>query len=667
MKDKKIFIFAGIGLAVIIALSIFFILRNVNNKDENRLKLAQIYLSKQDYESAQRILEGILLKNPENKEAQNLLDLVIKEKLQNENKSNSDNIDNNKAESKQIIEKQIVIVQKENPKPKELPNKEEQNKENSNTDSKTQNYNELLKKGENEYKNGNYLKAIEYFNEEMKIKNDDYKVYQDLAYSYFAIDDGSSEIYSKIQKNAEKATELNKDAIDSYILLGQIYYKSKLFDKAKESFLKALSINPKKIEALEGLLVSLVALEDLENARKTAESLLERDPNNFLANQYLGKYYFSKEDWDKSIDYLSKAYSKDSTNKELNIMLAKSYYMKKMYNQVISVINNSIKTQPIYVEEGMWAALAYDKIGDKPSADKFFNLAISSKNAFDNSYLYKTYFNYGLFLKNQGEYQKAINMFQKVTELEPKYLPAYTELGFSYFSLKDYDNSIIYYEQALSMGEKSYSTYYNLGFAYYKARTKKDLNKSLTYFNSALNENKNITNVEKRSDNFANIYTIIGNMIINEDKSKAFQYYNLAVKYSSIYLETYEGILDCIIADSEKKIVNQENLIKIIETGDTRIKISVETKLEVKDSKKRFYMKSGLACFNYELYEQAYNYSMKAINLDKKYGDAYDVAIYSLIKLGKKDEALKLIDIYLGFADEKKKTELLKLVEQLTK
>jgi len=664
MNNKKVFIIVGIGLVIIIIGAIFLILNN-SKSDINRLKLAQYYLSKQDYESAQRILEGILLKNPDNQKAKDLLDLVVKQKLQNENILNSQN-NKNDLESKPIIEKQIVVVQKQEEKPKELPTQTD-NKENSNIDSKTQSYKELLKKGENEYKNGNFLKAIEYFNEALKIKSDDYQAYQDLAYTYYALDDGSTESYTKIQKNAEKAIELNKDAVESYILLGNIYYKSKLYEKAKESYQKALALNPKKIEALEGLLLSQAALEDFENAKKTAESILEKDPNNFIANQYLGKYYFNKENWDKSVEYLAKAYAKDKTNKELNIMLAKSYYMKKMYNDVVSVMINSMKIQPIYVEEGMWTALAYDKLGDKNSAEKFYNIAISTDNILDKSYLYKTYFNYGLFLVNQSNYSKAINMFFKVIELEPNYLQAYIQLGYSYFNLKDYDNSITYYEKAISLGDKSFATFYNLGFAYYKAKTKKDLNKSLTYFNSALNENKNITDVEKRSDNFANIYTIIGNMIINEDKSKAFQYYNLAVKYSSVYLETYLGIIECIIADKDKKLVNQESLIKIIETGDSRIKISVETKSSVGDSIKVFYMKSALACFIYELYNQAYTYSMKAINIDKKYGEAYDIAIQALIKLDRKDEALKLIDIYLGFADEKKKTELLKLLEQLTK
>lgn len=666
MDKKKIFTFIGLSLAAIIIIIAIVLLAGKNSKsDENRLKLAQYYLSKQDYEAAQRVLEGILLKNPENLKAKELLDLTIKEKLEKENSNNTKN--SNNIDSKPVVEKQIVIVQKEVEKPKELPKIESDTKQNNTADEKSKNYYDLIKKGETEYKNGNYLKALEYFNEALKQKNDDYLVYQNLAYTYYALDDGSSENYSKIQKNAEKALELNKEALDSYILLGQLYYKAKLYDKAKETFQKALAINPKKKEAIEGLLLSLIGLEDYENAKKTAESLLEKDPNNLIANQFLGKYYFTKENWDKATEYLSKAYEKDKSNKELNIMLAKSYYMKKMYNQVISVISNSIKIQPVYVEEGMWAALAYDKLGDKASADKFYNLAISTNNAFDNSYLYKTYFNYGLFSKNQGDFVKAINMFMKVTELEPKYLPAYIELGFAYFSLKDYDNSITYYEKAISMGDKSFGTYYNLGFAYYKAKSKKDLNKSLTYFNSALNENKNTTDVEKRSDNFANIYTIIGNMIINEDKAKAFQYYNLAVKYSSMYLETYEGILDCILADNEKKLVNQENLLKIIETGNSRIKISVETKAAVGDSIKRFFMKSALACFNYELFEQSYNYAMKAIEKDKKYGEAYDIAINALIKLGRNEEAIKLIDIYLGFADEKKKTELLKILEQLTK
>ncbi|MFN3412071.1 MAG: tetratricopeptide repeat protein [Exilispira sp.] len=665
-KKQTIFISAVIISLIIVSLFIFNKLK-LNNSDEKRLKLAQYYLEKQDYDSAQRVIENILFKNPDNQKAKELLDLVIKEKLQKATKNSNTELD----QSKPVVEKQIVIVQKEIEKPKELPEvqqvKQNETTKDNKIDEKLKSYNDLIKKGENEYKNGNYLKAIEYFNEAIKIKNDDYLAYQYIAFSYFSIDDGSTESYSKIQKNAEKSIELNKDAIDSYILLGQLYYKSKLYDKAKETFQKALSINPKKVSAIEGLLLSLIALEDYENAKKNAENLLERDPNNLLANQFLGKYYFNKENWDKSIEYLSKAIDKDKSNKEINIMLAKSYYMKKMYNQVISVIQNSIKNQPIYVEEGMWGALAYDKLGDKTSAEKFFNLAISSTNLYDNSYLYKTYFNYGLFLKNQMEYVKAINMFIKVIELEPKYLPAYVELGFSYFSIKDYDNSITYYEKAISLGEKSFSTFYNLGFAYYKAKTKKDLNKSLTYFNSALNENKNISDVEKRSDNFANIYTIIGNMIVNEDKTKAFQYYNLAVKYSSIYLETYEGILDCILIDKEKKLVDKDGLLKIIETGNSRIKISVETKSNVGDNIKRFYMKAALALLNYENYEMAYNYSMKAISIDKKYGEAYDIAINALIKLGRNEEAIKLIDIYLGFADEQKKNELLKILEQLTK
>jgi len=673
VNKKNLKITLLVVLAVVIISALILILKPFGSKENNKFKLIEYYISKQEYESAQKLLESILLTDPENAKAKELLDFVINEKKNRENIATDENSNKNEP-----VIQQIVIVPKEAEQAKQLPTAKETDKnDKQKIDEKQKQYEELLKKGEAEYKNGNYLADIEYFNEALKIKNDDYRVYQDLAYSYYASDDGSLENYQKIQKNAEKGLQLNPDAYELDILLGQIYYKSKLYEKAKDSFQKALSKNPKSIEASVGLMLSYAALSDIENAKKVAENILSRDSQNLEANQFLGSYYYKKENWDKAAEHLSKAYLKDSSNKETICMLAKAYYMQKRYQEVVDLVSKSTNTEPVYVEEAMWGGMAYEKLGNLQQAIKFFEKSVNCSNSFDESYIYKSYFNYGLFLKKQNDFYKAITMFSKVAEMDKNLFAKYpdleklnkssfTEIGYCYFSLKDYESAITYYEKAVNSGEKSYSTFFNLGFAYYKAKTKQDLNKSVTYFGYALNENKNTSDVETRNDNYAKTYTLIANIFVANDKPKAYTYYNQAVKFSSSYLETYVGILECIIADKDKKLVDSANLLKIIETGSSRIKYTVETKSSVGNAIKLFYLKAGIACYSYELYEPAYNNCAKAIEIDKKYGDAYDYAIQALIQLKRYKEAVALIDIYLGFASEQKKTELLKILEEIS-
>lgn len=96
--------------------------------------------------------------------------------------------------------------------------------------------------------NGYYHKAIEYFNNAIRLIKDkgiedEHKnlqnAYYNLGLSYFLLGE-----YNKSIENFDEALKLNEEDYETYNDKGNAYYKQGYFDKAIESYKKALSINP---------------------------------------------------------------------------------------------------------------------------------------------------------------------------------------------------------------------------------------------------------------------------------------------------------------------------------------------------------------------------------------------------------------------------------------
>lgn len=116
-------------------------------------------------------------------------------------------------------------------------------------------------------------------------------------------------------------------------------------------------------------------------------------------------------------------------------------------------------------------------------ANKNFKSAIALVGMVSNFFLsfYKLifgryFFSIGIKAKNNKNYKKAINYFNKGFQVYPSFSGFLVNLGLIYFDLKDYEKAIVYFDKAIGGGDnndwlylKRFEAFYNLG-RYYSAR-----------------------------------------------------------------------------------------------------------------------------------------------------------------------------------------------------
>jgi len=94
-------------------------------------------------------------------------------------------------------------------------------------------------------------------------------------------------------------------------------------------------------------------------------------------------------------------------------------------------------------------------------------------------------FSYGGYLNDEFvvEYEKAVDIFKKILEIEPKNYKALYNLGIAYFNLGQIENALKAYNNAITIKTDYKHCYYNIGLIY---ETKENLKKALMYYEKAL-------------------------------------------------------------------------------------------------------------------------------------------------------------------------------------
>ncbi len=183
---------------------------------------------------------------------------------------------------------------------------------------------------------------------------------------------------------------------------------------------------------------------------------IEEDPNVVCLKQ--GKQLFWEQKYDEAIKQLEECMEDDSDNPEIYYYIAQAYFQQgqqatqnrsplrayRYYRQAYQVSDTAIEKYQQQIEENP----------EDDHTNQYLQLA----------YIYQIR---GL-IPGVEEYQKALDIYQKLLDENPHMISVYYNMGWIYYQQEDYQNTIDTYLKYLESGIKSDFVYYHLGLSYDK-------------------------------------------------------------------------------------------------------------------------------------------------------------------------------------------------------
>ena len=186
-----------------------------------------------------------------------------------------------------------------------------------------------------------------------------------------------------------------------YFILGRHLEDERKVDEAIAAHKKAIALAPESAE-VRAELAALYARQDrARDALETAETALERDPDNREANRIVGTVYAAlseqrqpfragddpKQYSAKAIAALQKSRREAGFDINLELLLGRLHLGAREYDQAIASLRRVVDDQPGYPEAAMLLAAAQDGAGLKADEIKTLERALEYSPAFYRGHL----------------------------------------------------------------------------------------------------------------------------------------------------------------------------------------------------------------------------------------------------------------------------------------
>lgn len=192
----------------------------------------------------------------------------------------------------------------------------------------------------------------------------------------------------------EQITEIYPDFSSSYYFLGFFYTNQKVFEKARITWEKFLSLS-EDAEKSEEIMVQLKQLEDYVSYEK-------------------GYNHILNEKYDKGLEILLSLEDKHSQWWNLLFFIGLAYRNTDRIEEAITYYKKVLLIKPSQIDTMNELGLCYTAISDYQNAEKYFKKALLLKDD-DHEILS----NLAVVYMNIGEYEKAKMCLEKASDIDP--------------------------------------------------------------------------------------------------------------------------------------------------------------------------------------------------------------------------------------------------------
>ena len=289
-----------------------------------------------------------------------------------------------------------------------------------------------VQKGLRCHRSGNFLGAIAYFTQALKLDFNNNQIYYSRGLAKIEGKDCAGAI-----EDFTQAIRLNPEYIDAYYQRGQIYYNLGDSQEAIEDYSQILSLNSNTALAYfyRGLVQNTLgqiqkAIIDYNQVLKINPNLAEAYFQRGISLYHLGELHRAVEDYNQALRIypdLAEAYSYRG--------LARHYLGD--YKGALEDFSQAVQLNP---EDGLthyYRGLAYEGFGDCVRALEDFSQVLRINPNFAEAF-----YNRGRIHHKLGYYQEALEDLNRVLHINPNNAQAYNQRSTIRAALKDYQGAM---------------------------------------------------------------------------------------------------------------------------------------------------------------------------------------------------------------------------------
>ena len=547
LKNKKLLLVAAAGILALLLLfwgarAIASAVGRGGSKDSarsNTLALAQKYLDKGQYDKAMDLLNGLLISNPNDADADELLDRAIQLKKEDDERAAAQNIVVQPGDSSYNInidtDEITAALREQNEKSQQMINdlleqqRQSQNAQREEAAAERKAAEELKKKEEAERK----AKEAELAQKNAALKS---KI-GDINEKILA---GKADLTTG---NVDSALKNFKDAIAQLPLSeGEPEFSAAKYSEIAQALYES-STNEK----------DPVKKDKLRNGAMTyVNKSLSVNPNDPVSHYILGMNYgeSSPPNWAKAAEELEKAVKADGDNYMYWYQLGRAQYRLKNYERARTAFQNSVKYNSKFDLAYFNLGMTLKKLKLNKDALAAFRSAHSANLQNAKAYLEEARLLNDAYKDGAG----AVNCYKKVIELDPVNVSALNECGVVYSNMGQYANAENCHRKAVSLlkpGDKDPVTYYNLALALYNQKKNSEAEKyaQLAY------EQKGAIKSEKERAVVVYNYALVEDSLGKADKAIVLYKEVLKLDPDNAKTKTNLGVMFMAMGDADTALV----------------------------------------------------------------------------------------------------------------
>ena len=377
--------------------------------------------------------------------------------------------------------------------------------------------------------------------------------------------------YNKAIESYEKALGIYDAKKEAYIRLAKVYQAKKNYSKAIEVYKKLVDIDKNDVKNWNALGYTYYLLDDYNNSLLSLEKALDINSSYYYAYNNKGINYLKMKKYQKAMNIFAKTIDINPRYSKPYINIGNIHFKDEKYNKAISFYEESLEFEKnywiysrigdSYLKQNKYknAIKAYThaiKFNSEQKEEVYWSIGLSyfkleqyikAKESFENAIKLNSnieidFYTMGVLYDKLEEFKKAKEMYLQALVETPKDIADYNMNGKIYSKLKDYKKALLSYSKIIEIDKNSYEALVEIGIIYNElGKEEKHYDKAYPYYKKALIKFHKA--LEINSDD--NTYYNMGNTYYRMGKrtyDKAIEQYKKAIELNQYNDKAYNDL-----------------------------------------------------------------------------------------------------------------------------